>query len=128
MIDEVLAAFSRGDMETIRALAHPDLELHDLETLPDSDVYHGIDGFETWRRRLTEQFDNFDFTAAEAVAVGELLVTDMHVRATGKGSGAQVELSFAAVWGFRDGKPAYHHGYADRGRALEAARAAARAG
>ncbi len=127
LIEELLSAFSRGDMERVRELAHPELELHDLETLPDSDVYRGIDAFVGWRERLTEQFESFEFSATNVEPVGDLLVSDMRARARGKGSGAEVELKFAAVWGFRDGLSSYHHGYANRERALEAAHSAAQA-
>ncbi len=124
-IDGVCGAFNRGDWEEIRRLVDADFELHDLETLPDADVYRGVDAFEDWSERLREQFESVEFLAANPDAVGDLIVTDMDAHAIGKGSGAEVELAFAAVWGFREGKPSYHRAYETRERALEAARTAA---
>jgi ketosteroid isomerase-like protein len=123
VVERAMEPFNRGDIEAMIEFLHPEAVLYDLDLLPDSGEYRGFDGMRTWRRQIEEQFETFTLETLRWEEAGDLLIADSVAVARGK-SGAEVDLRFTVVWGFRDGKIVLHKGFGEREDALAYARAA----
>lgn len=123
LIERALEPFNRGDPEALREFIHPDFVLHDLDALPDAGTFRGFDGIRDWMEEIQERFETFKLESVSYEEVGDLLVADTIARGKGRSTGIEVETRFTVVWGVRDGKIAYHKGYAKREQALDDARA-----
>ncbi len=115
-------AFNRGDAEPALAIFADDVECHVAPDLMNTGTYRGHDGYlemiaawgEAWQR-----------VEAEIVGVDELdaehLLTEIHQRAVGAGSGVPVEMTLFWLFQFRDGEVVRFHLYGDREAAVAAA-------
>src|SRR5436309_2296736 len=78
---------------------HPEIEIHDFPDVPDTDVYHGPDGFLALAANVFEQFDDFRIEAKEFTAPDdEHVLVLVRTVGRGKGSGAEVEVHVAHLW------------------------------
>jgi ketosteroid isomerase-like protein len=84
--------------------------------------YHGAVGWREWMSDLFEEFAaGARYSLDELIAVGEDFVAAMFsVAGHGALSGEPLELRWAGVTWFRDGKATRAIGYASRSEALEA--------
>jgi ketosteroid isomerase-like protein len=83
-------------------------------------LYEGIEGAQ---RFLTDWLDAWEDWELEVEALhdaGEKVVAVMHQRGRSKASGLPVDMHFAMVWSFRDGRQTRMEMYADPAEALEA--------
>jgi ketosteroid isomerase-like protein len=120
VVHEYVDAVNAGDLERVLALLHPDVELHEAETLPGA--VHAI-GFAAVRHYL-ERFSTH-WTAArweplELRFAGDrgVLVARLHL--TGRESGIVVDREWSYVLTVRDGKLLRQDGYDDRETAFAA--------
>ena len=108
-------AFGRHDLDGALAMMDDDIEWHQAQGLPHGGVYHGLAEvraaiFDPLDREWWEEFD---------AAPSEFLAGDDHVvvlgRYTGKGkrTGAILDIPFAHVWRFRDGRAVRFHQFTD---------------
>ena len=104
-----------------RDLLTEDFELKNATTAVTDATYHGYDGALKWRSELFDVVQDGRFvvdeilaTAPDYVAIANSLVGH------GRLSGAPVELRWASVLWFRDGRIARAEGYNSRHSALEA--------
>jgi ketosteroid isomerase-like protein len=81
----------------------------------------GVDEANEWLARWLEGFENWSLDVEEILEAGEQVVTIVRQRATAKLGGPEVEMRFAQVWTFRDGRATRMEMYADRAEALKAA-------
>jgi ketosteroid isomerase-like protein len=103
-----------------RELIAPDFELHNATTAVTDATYFGYEGALKWRRDLFDVIDNARFEV-EILAEGpDYLVTANRLVGTGSSSGAPVELRWASVVWFHDGRITRGAGYQRRREALEA--------
>ena len=73
-------------------------------------------------RRWTEDFEGYTIQREELIDAGDDLVVGIFRQfATGRGSGAAVELDYALVYDLQDGQLVRIRAYLDRTEALEAA-------
>lgn len=106
VMQRFVAAVLSGDLDTVRQLASPDMELHQGNGLPYAGVYRGAEGFieflgvfgETYEIERLEPVRNFpgedpEWVASELVFAGTL-----------RASGKRFESSLVEVWHIREGK------------------------
>jgi ketosteroid isomerase-like protein len=84
--------------------------------------YRGREEFVEFMRRWTEDFDGYSIQREELIDAGNDRVVGVFRQfATGKVSGAPVELEYSLVYDLMDGRLARVRAYLDRAEALEAA-------
>jgi ketosteroid isomerase-like protein len=92
---------------------------HDI---PDArNPYHGFQGMAEWLSDFAEGWDSYAMELERVVGTGDRLVSLFRIRATGAGSGIEVERDDAIVWELREGKLVRLDYFNDQGRALDAA-------
>ena len=119
-----LEAGNRGDVEALLEELDPAVEWHSaLHALlgGEQTVFRGHDGVREMIRDLNEAFGEFQLEMPEIRDLGDRLVAIGHIRARGKGSGAETETPFALVTEIKNGKTTSVRGYLDPKDALEAA-------
>ena len=112
------AAFSRRDMEAIKALCHPDAEFDWSRRLLDPTVFYGYAGLQKFFEEVDTIFDEIVFEEEEAVDLGDQVLIVSSGRFRGRSSGIDVTARAAQVWTFRDGKVARFCFYQDKEDAL----------
>ena len=104
-----------------RDLLTDDFELKNATTAVTDATYHGYDGALRWRSDLFDVVDDGRFRVHEILATGSDYVAFANsVVGRGRLSGAPVELTWASVIWFREGRIARAEGYNSRHAALEA--------
>jgi|SRR6478672_2126090 len=123
VVRDTAAAFNRGDLDAWAERWADDVDYRAIEGAPDD---HGpIRGKEAMRAYIEDWLDTFDEFRSEPVELidaGEdqvVVVTRISGRA--KLSGVETDLTFAAVYKFREGKVVRGREYLTREEALEAA-------
>jgi len=118
-----LAAFEAGDVEAALALVDPDVEIVTGAGLATPGVNRGHDGFARWNAEWMEAWASFETEAVVIEPVGERhVVVKMHQRATGKGSGIEVETDAGFMFEAAEGRAVAMHLYASFEEAEERAR------
>ena len=122
MSDEKLAAvhasyeaFSRGDLDGATAMMDDAIVWHQAQGLPHGGIYEGLANVRAsvFDPLDAQWWEGFDATPSE------FLVGDDHVvvigRYTGraKGTGRPLDIPFAHVWKFKDGKAVRFHQFTD---------------
>jgi ketosteroid isomerase-like protein len=101
---------------------HPDVELHDLPTIPDAPVRRGYDDLRKWIEMMRDTWsESSNYEPEEFTAAGDFVIVAVRAHGWGRGSGVPVEISFFTVFEMRDGKVQRMWSYFDREEALEAA-------
>ncbi|MEK6277842.1 MAG: nuclear transport factor 2 family protein [Actinomycetota bacterium] len=117
-----LDAWTRGDLDAVMAVLDPEVEVHTPPEMVNAGTYRGHDGYEHWMGQWMEAWAEFELEVRGAEPVGERhVVVDLHQRATGRGSGVEVEMQIAQLYEVRDGRAVRFHIYPTRERALEVA-------
>jgi ketosteroid isomerase-like protein len=122
-IYEILGAHQQGDEEKVRAMMHPDSEVHAAPGLINAGTYYGYDGFQKWMRQWEEAWDNESYELGEMIEVSDdIVVVPTHIVAVGAVSGLRIDAVFGWLYEWRDGLAYRFHVYPDVESALEAAR------
>jgi uncharacterized protein len=113
-------AMEAGDVDEVATLAHPDAEwISDRRT--GLGTIRGIENviqfFVDQREVLVEAM----LDAERFFDQDDRVLVFLRVAATGRGSGARVEIRIAHLWTLRDGLIVRGEGYGNRDEALEAA-------
>ena len=120
-------ALTRGDVEVLRTLNHPDA-VYDLShwEWPEQTIYHGPDGAVQFNAQWIGQWSEMDFTlvSVEELERGLLLV-HVHLRGIGRASRLELERNDYVVMKLRDGLVWRGWMCLDRAAALAAARSSA---
>jgi ketosteroid isomerase-like protein len=114
-------ALNSGDIAGWIATFHPDAELHELASVPDTAVYKGHDELQKWVESIFDVAEDFGFEVEQFIDAGEFTVA--RVRASGRGriGGVPVETHVFHVFEIDGGKIRRVRGYLDEAEALEAA-------
>ena len=114
--------FARGDIDSVVAVCHPDVELREEPELPDSRTWHGHEGARGYWQETTARWSELGVEPRRFIEIDEATVVVLG-RQLGRGaiSGAEVESQFGHVYEFADGKIVRAAYYLDEQRALEAA-------
>jgi ketosteroid isomerase-like protein len=120
-LTEGMAAFNRGDVDGVLAILDPDVETHIDARLMNPGTRRGHDGYLEMVGAWTEAWGSIE---VELVGVSEPdehhVLTEVHQRATGAGSGVPVGMNIFWLFEFRDGRVVRFHMYPDRESALAA--------
>jgi uncharacterized protein len=120
IVDSTYAAYSRGDVEAVLAVMHPDVEWHPPPTSVDPQPIRGADAV---RRYLEPNF--FESQKAEPLAVtveGDRVLVEARVRAVGAGSGVEIDGMAWHLYFFREDQVLRFEAYVDREQAMAAFR------
>ncbi len=112
--------WSRGDFSVGTDLVAPDFEWQQHDEAVQPGVHRG-EAIGGAIRKIFEIYEDFRIEPEEYLDAGEKVVVVARNRATGKGSGVELDQRFAFVWTVRGGKLARLRVYEDRSEALEAA-------
>lgn len=118
---QVMAALTRRDLETVLALADPDVEWHAFfAELGEGGVYRGEDGARQWLRDLEDAWETISVEVHDGMAVGDIVLLVGCLRYRGKASGVESEASAGWMLKFRDGKVTRFRAFRDPAHAIEA--------
>jgi uncharacterized protein len=116
-------AFNRGDVDAVLAMLDPEVEVFAAPEFPNSGTFHGHDGYLRWVGEWLEAWDRFVIEVLEIEPVGDdHVVSLVHQRGRGRGSGIEVTQDVAFMWEVRDGRAVRFHLYPDRDAALAGVR------
>jgi ketosteroid isomerase-like protein len=101
---------------------HPDF-VWDMSTFrwPERQAYPGIEGAREFMATWREAWEDWGFEAEELLDAGDRVVGIIRQHGRSKATGLPVDMHFAMVWTFRDGKAVRMLMYASPDEALEAA-------
>lgn len=119
LVREGLDAFLGGDFDRALELADPDLVTFRAPPLPDARTYRGHRGLLEAYADWTVDFSEFEMSAEEFLAKGDLVVVEVLQRARGQRSGAEVQGRFWFVYTVDAGLVARLDVYSSREQALE---------
>jgi ketosteroid isomerase-like protein len=88
--------------------------------MPGFGELRGLRGMRELWRRWIEEWERYSWAQTNWTEIGEHVIADVEIRATGRGSGVDVVWEHAQVFTFRDGKIIRWRVVADRAAALAA--------
>ena len=108
-------AFARHDLDAVLEMMDDGIEWHQAQGLPHGGVYHGLANVRAAIfDPIDEQWwDNFDAAPSEFLGLGDDVVVLGRYTATAKATGAPLDVPFAHVWLFRDGRAIRFHQFTD---------------
>ena len=113
-------AFNRKDMSSLLRFLDPEVVWeHRLADLQGKIV--GPEAVTGWCTDLYEHFQAVEIDCPDVRGLGDRVLGLGTIRATGKGSGADTELTFATVATYRNGRMTHYIDFGEREQALEAA-------
>jgi ketosteroid isomerase-like protein len=98
---------------------HQQIEVHDHDIM-DAGEYRGHEGFRRWLTDWSSAWSNFSMDPEEFIDAGERVVVVLRMRATGRGSGVEVERQDAIIFEVRDDMVVRVDYYNNRAQALKA--------
>jgi ketosteroid isomerase-like protein len=120
---ELHAAVTRGDMDGVLSLAHPDVEYRSAIQQAmegEGSMFRGLAGIRRWFAELQELYEDLESEVLEVHDFGERVVIVFVVRARGTGSGVTLSQPLAQVISLRQGQIVEVCDYFSREEALEA--------
>jgi ketosteroid isomerase-like protein len=124
LVRRAYAALTRGDGDTLRDLAAPELVVDFSRRLVEPVVVRGRDeALASFLSQAREAWDDWPvWEPQELIDAGDKVVALIRTSARGKGSGVGVEAHVWNLWTFREGKPVEFKYFGDdKVAALEAA-------
>lgn len=115
-IEEMYAAFGRGDMPTIMGALDPEIEWWEAENFiyADKNPYRGPQAvLEGVFMRIGMQWDGFAVSPEEVLDAGDTVVGRGYYSGKYRQTGREVRAQFAHVFKFRDGKVVLFQQYTD---------------
>jgi len=105
LIEELYAAFGRGDAVAVLNLLDPqaDLEFEGPSTIPWAGNWHGRDGWAKFFQTLGENADEVTLKMEPFAAQGDHVVTIGRYRARVKATGQRIDSPLAHLWTIRNG-------------------------
>jgi ketosteroid isomerase-like protein len=123
VFEEFQAGMERGDLrDRFEETVADDSEFITAVPLEGRSVWRGREGFAEFMRAWTEDFEDWSIRLDRLIDAGENRVVGLtHQSATGKASGAPVELNLGTVCELKDGRVVRMRNYLTYAEALEAA-------
>jgi ketosteroid isomerase-like protein len=123
LIELGFEAWERGDVETALSYYDPEVVVYAPPEVGNPGTFHGHAGFMQWVKAWYEAWDSFEQELLRTERVGEThVLADVNQRATGRGSGVEIEREATYVYDIRDEKLVYMAIYFDRAQAEADAR------
>jgi len=95
LVRRAVNAFMARDLDSILALADPEIELRSLLTEPERPLYYGHDGVRDWFDAVFGVFPDWrPQPRAASHDEGDAVVIPLDVTATGAGSGVPIDQTY----------------------------------
>jgi uncharacterized protein len=125
-VQQSYEAFARHDLDGALAMMDEDIVWHQAQGLPHGGIYHGLAEV---RSNVFDPIDeswweNFKADPEEVIGVGDDVVVLGRYTAIAKETGRPLDVPFAHVWRFRDGRAVRFHQFTDTRGWVEALGAA----
>ena len=106
----------------LEEIVHPDFvwDMSAFRGWPERQTYAGLKGAREFMANWREPWEDWELEVDELLDAGERVVAIVRQRGRSKATGLPVDMRFAMVWTFRDGKQAWMRAYASPDEALEA--------
>jgi uncharacterized protein len=104
---ELHAAVTRGDLDGVLSLAHPEVEYHSAIQQAmegEGSVFRGLAGIRRWFGELQDLYEYLESKVVEVHDFGERVVIAFVVRGRGAGSGIVLEQPLAQMVTLRQGR------------------------
>jgi hypothetical protein len=99
----------------------PDFEIDASRVdMPGFGIFHGLEGMRKLWRAWIEEWERYSWTQSNWSEIGDHVIADVRIQATGKSSGADVVWDHCQVWTFSDGRVVRWLLASDRTEALKA--------
>jgi ketosteroid isomerase-like protein len=108
-------AFARGDLDGALAMMDDDIVWHQAQGLPHGGVYEGLAAVRAavFDPLDEEWWEDFKADPEEVIELGDDVVVLGRYTARAKGTGAPLDVPFAHIWRFRDGRAVRFHQFTD---------------
>jgi ketosteroid isomerase-like protein len=108
-------AFGRGDLDGALAMMDDEIEWHQAQGLPHGGLYRGLAAVRAavFDPLDEEWWEDFRADPDEVIALGEDVVVLGRYTARAKATGAPLDVPFAHVWRFRNGRAVRFHQFTD---------------
>jgi uncharacterized protein len=122
LVRRYFPAYEQGGLDAWAEFWHPDISWRAAEgALDDVGVFHGHEAMRRYYRQWEETFDEVSTELEELIVAGDKVVAAVRGLGRMKGSDSKVDIHYAIVLSFRDGKISKGREYFSREDALEAA-------
>jgi ketosteroid isomerase-like protein len=124
LVLELHAAVTRGDLDGVLSLAHPEVEYRSAIQQAmegEGSVFRGLAGIRRWFGELQDLYEYLESAVLEVHDFGERVVIVFVVRGRGAGSGITLEQPLAQLVTLQQGQIIEVRDYFTREEALEAA-------
>jgi ketosteroid isomerase-like protein len=122
VVRDAAAAFNRGDLDTWFEFLTDDIDYRAAEgALDDRGAMHGKEAVRAYMQDWVDLFDDLKTEPVELIeAGGDQVIAVTRISGRAKQSGVEADLTYAALYTFRDGKIARGREYWTREEALKA--------
>ena len=98
LVKEGYRAFERGDLAWVLEHFHKEIVVQDRVESPDSQAFHGHDGFLTYLEGWLSAWEEFRMEPEAFVPAGDEVVVLLHQIGRGKGSQVEIHEDVAHIW------------------------------
>ena len=116
LVRDAYTAFSRGDIDAVVAVMHPDIEWHEAEHSPwhAPGGHHGPTAVLTnVFARIPEDFERFEVDPRGFHDAGDTVIVEGRYRGSGANTAVPLDAQVCHVWTIRDSKLAAYRQYTD---------------
>lgn len=105
-VDRFVSSVLSGDIDTVRALCHPDFELHEGSGLPFAGTYKGADGFLGFLQIFGEALEIEKLAPVRTYTSSDpdYVACEIELESVVKATGKRFDSTMVEVWTFRDGR------------------------
>ena len=121
IVRAILDEWGRGNFRAGTERFDADTTLVLRSDFPEAGGHHGPEGIRAYMQRFLGAWEKVVIKGEEFIAAGDSVVVAVHQVATGKGSGAPVEMRYFQVWSLRGGVVLRMESIIERSDAFEAA-------
>jgi ketosteroid isomerase-like protein len=123
LVRQGFEAMAAGGVEGLLPFIHPEFEATTPpELAAEPDTYRGAEGVRRYFESFYEAMDRVEFEPERFIAVGELVVVPMTLRARGRTTGIETEQRLVQIWELEDGRAIRVRVFATLEEAMERAR------
>jgi ketosteroid isomerase-like protein len=118
LVQEIIDALNRGDVDAMLERMHPDFEWRPLEASPVARVYRGHEQVRRYVEDWLGTFERLRITREEATELSGRVVAVVSGHGQGRASGLALESRFCQVWTVRGEQALAMEEHATREQAL----------
>ncbi len=114
IIKGLYQAFAQGDMDSVLAVLHQDIEWIESDGIPYGGVFQGQEAVVSGVfAKIGTEWDNFTARVDEFIDAGDTIVTLGVDSGTYKATGKTMQAPTASIWTLKDGKVVKFRQYID---------------